>query len=370
MNAETDSIDLKIHHELSQSSNRQFCLDVNLRIPGNGITAVFGESGSGKTTLLRCLAGLEKQLNGEVFVKGVPWHCATASIPIHKRKVGYVFQESSLFPHLNVEDNIRFGIKRSDSRIDQTRFDQIIKLMGLHALLKQFPQQLSGGERQRVAIARVLVIEPELILMDEPLASLDTRRKQEILPYLESIHEDFSIPIIYVTHAIDEVTRLADHIVVLKDGKAIANGKIEEVLSDTSLPFQVGEDTGVVLDAVIAERDENWHLARADFDGGKLWVKDSGDEVGKKIRIRVLARDVSLALEAHSDTSILNRLPAKVDTIEKGKDASLMLVSLKIGSVEGGRKIVARLSRRSAHQLNIKEGMELWAQIKGVAILR
>lgn len=366
MNVVSQSIDLNIRHELSKIGDRQFRLDVKLQLPANGITAVFGESGSGKTTLLRCLAGLEKQLKGEVRVKGALWHSASVSIPTHKRRVGYVFQEASLFPHLNVEGNIRYGIKRSGSQIDQIRFEQIINLMGLSAQLQQFPQQLSGGERQRVAIARVLVIEPELILMDEPLASLDTKRKQEILPYLESIHEDLNIPIIYVTHAMDEVTRLADHVVVLREGKAIANGEIEKVLSDTSLPFQVGEEAGSVLQAVIAERDENWHLARVEFKGGDLWVKDSGDAIGKKIRIRVLARDVSLALEAHGDTSILNRLAAIVEQIEEGNDPSMMLVRLKIGE----SKMVARVSRRSAHQLSITEGMKVWAQIKGVAILR
>lgn len=364
------TIDIAIQHSLIQSSAREFSLNVDLQLPGKGITAVFGESGSGKTTLLRCLAGLEKTMDGNIRVKGRTWQSSEVTLPIHERRVGYVFQESSLFPHLNVSQNIDYGLKRikpnERATYNQVSYAQIIDLMGLNSLLDQFPAQLSGGERQRVAIARALLIQPDVLLMDEPLASLDAKRKQEIMPYLESMHEKLDVPIIYVTHSVDEVARLADYLVVLQEGVVIADGPLQEVLSNTDLPIQLGEDTGVVFEATVVERDSEWHLLRAEFLGGELWVRDGGDAIDQAIRIRVLARDVSLALDAHTDTSIINRLRGRIDKIDEDQDRAMLLVRLVVGEI----KVLARLSRRSAHQLNIKLGDEVWAQVKGVAILR
>ena len=365
-NHTANQISVVINHKLSERGGRTFNLDVDLDLPAKGITAVFGESGSGKTTLLRCIAGLETSSHGEIRVRGVVWQRETDFIPCHQRRVGYVFQESSLFPHLNVKKNIAFGISRSPSQLDTEHYHEIIELMGLASLLQQYPDQLSGGERQRAAIARALIIEPDLLLMDEPLASLDMKRKQEILPYLESVHEKLDVPIIYVTHSIDEVARLADYLVVLQEGKVIADGALKEVLSDIEHPLHLGEETGVVVEAEVQERDSEWNLIRAAFEGGELWIRDGGDEIGHKIRIRILARDVSLALSEHTDTSIINRLRVKVEKIQYVVGQSMLLVSLKAGS----SNIIARLSRRSAHHLNINVGMEVWAQIKGVAILR
>ena len=365
-NHTANQISVAIDHKLSERGGRTFNLDVDLDLPAKGITAVFGESGSGKTTLLRCIAGLETSSRGEIRVRGVVWQRETDFIPCHQRRVGYVFQESSLFPHLNVKKNIAFGISRSPSQLDTEHYHEIIELMGLASLLQQYPDQLSGGERQRAAIARALIIEPDLLLMDEPLASLDMKRKQEILPYLESVHEKLDVPIIYVTHSIDEVARLADHLVVLQEGKVIADGALKEVLSNIEHPLHLGEETGVVVEAEVQERDSEWNLIRATFEGGELWIRDGGDEIGHKIRIRILARDVSLALSEHTDTSIINRLRVKVEKIQYVVGQSMLLVSLKAGS----SNIIARLSRRSAHHLNINVGMEVWAQIKGVAILR
>ena len=365
-NHTANQISVAINHKLSERGGRTFNLDVDLDLPAKGITAVFGESGSGKTTLLRCIAGLETSSHGEIRVRGVVWQRETDFIPCHQRRVGYVFQESSLFPHLNVKKNIAFGISRSPSQLDTEHYHEIIELMGLASLLQQYPDQLSGGERQRAAIARALIIEPDLLLMDEPLASLDMKRKQEILPYLESVHEKLDVPIIYVTHSIDEVARLADYLVVLQEGKVIANGGLKEVLSNIEHPLHLGEETGVVVEAEVQERDSEWNLIRAAFEGGELWIRDGGDEIGHKIRIRILARDVSLALSEHTDTSIINRLRVKVEKIQYVVGQSMLLVSLKAGR----SNIIARLSRRSAHHLNINVGMEVWAQIKGVAILR
>ena len=343
-----------------------FALDVDLALPGKGITAVFGESGSGKTTLLRCMAGLEPGVVGTLNVSGEVWQDGGRFVPTHERQLGYVFQESSLLPHLTAQENLHYGMRRSKNGKMAAQYEHIVSLMGIERLLSRLPHRLSGGERQRVAIARALLIGPRLLLMDEPLASLDTARRQEILPYLEKLQEEFDIPIVYVTHSVDEVARLADHLVVLEQGRVVASGSLTEVLSDVDLPIRFGEDTGVVLDATVTERDSNWHLVRTEFDGGELWVRDSGDAIGRRIRIRVLARDVSLALDFHDDSSIINRLQAQVVQLHDDYDDATQLVKLLVGSTV----IIARISRRSAHRLGIRAGNQLWAQIKSVAILR
>lgn len=366
MTKESSTIDIMIKHELANYGCRSFELNVDIQLPAKGITAIFGESGSGKTTLLRCLAGLESDSSAEIRVQGVEWQSSNSSIPAHKRRVGYVFQESSLFPHLSVEKNILYGRDRVPTHINTVNYHKIIDLMELKGLLMQYPDQLSGGERQRVAIARALVIEPELLLMDEPLASLDAKRKNEILPYLESLHNSLDVPVLYVTHSIEEVARLADYLVVLNKGKSIASGSLIDVLSSIDTSIELGEEAGVVIEAELVERDEDWHLLRAEFDGGELWVRDGGDLIGSKIRVRILARDVSLVLSPHQDSSIINCLWARVDNIQGGIDKSMVLVALMVGQ----HKIIARLSSRSVHQLNIEIGKEVWAQIKGVAILR
>ncbi|MDG2139870.1 MAG: molybdenum ABC transporter ATP-binding protein [Gammaproteobacteria bacterium] len=361
-----DEISARLDYCSLENTQREFQLSVDLHLPGKGITAIFGESGSGKTTLLRCLAGLEKGARGTISVQGKVWQDDKNFMPTHLREVGYVFQEASLFPHLNVRENILFGLKRLGRDAGNSNLNQIIEQMDLGDFLLNYPSELSGGERQRVAIARALVVEPAVLLMDEPLAALDTNRKFEILPYLESLHELYELPIIYVTHSIDEVARLADYIVVMDKGKVLTRGALSEVMEDISSPVFLGEDMGAVIEAEVIESDQDWHLIRAKFDGGHLWIKDSGDKLGKKIRIRILARDVSLALENHSNTSIINRLKAKVVSLGNDRDPSMLLVSLEIGNT----LIISRISKRSAHQLKIAQGSEVWAQIKGVAILR
>ena len=366
MNSAANQISAKLNYSFLENNERKFQLDVDLNLPSKGITAVFGESGSGKTTLLRCLAGLEKGARGVLRVKGEVWQNERFTMPTHLRKVGYVFQEASLFPHLNVRENIKFGLRRITGDKNKTRYRQVVEQMGLKKFLNNRPNELSGGERQRVAIARALVVEPSVLLMDEPLVALDTNRKREILPYLESLHEISELPIIYVTHSIDEVARLADYMVVMREGRAVGQGILSDVLEDTSSPAFLGEDTGVVIEAKVVERDSHWNLIRAEFDSGHLWVRDTGDKFGKKIRVRILARDISLALKNHSDTSIINRLLARVVSINDDTDPAMLLVNLALGNTI----VIARISKRSASQLKIESGIDVWAQIKGVAILR
>jgi len=344
----------------------EFSLNVDLTIPARGVTALFGHSGSGKTTLLRCIAGLEQAPGAHVSVAGQVWQDDETFVPTYKRPLGYVFQEASLFPHLSVKSNLDYGRKRVDgSNGHKVSLDQAIELLGIGHLLDRKPDRLSGGERQRVAIARALALSPRILLMDEPLAALDLARKQEILPYLERLHDELAIPILYVSHSPDEVARLADHIVALEGGRAVAQGPLVDTLARLDLPIRLGEDAGVVLDGVIGVRDEAWHLARVDFAGGGVWVRDADLPVGHPVRVRILARDVSLAVTRHDGTSILNILPAVVEDMAEDGHPALVLARLNMG----GAPLLARLTRRSVHALELAPGRLVYAQIKAVALV-
>jgi len=342
-----------------------FSLEVDLTLPGRGVTALFGPSGSGKTTLLRCVAGLERAPAGQLEVAGELWQDAGRFVPTHKRPLGYVFQEASLFAHLDVRRNLEYGLKRVPRTERRVSLERAIDLLGIGHLLDRRPERLSGGERQRVGIARALAVSPRLLLMDEPLAALDLARKQEVLPFLERLHEELTIPVIYVSHAADEVARLADHLVALDGGRAVASGPLAETLARLDLPIRLGEDVGVVLDAVVAERDARWSLMRVDFPGGGLWVRDTAVPLGRHVRARILARDVSLALERQEHTSIQNLLPGTIAEMSDEAHPALTLVRVQVGEAP----ILARLTRRSAALLGLAPGKTVWAQIKAVAVI-
>lgn len=344
-----------------------FSLDVDLDVPGRGVTALFGHSGSGKTTLLRCIAGLERVPDGFLQVNGAIWQDDAKRIylPTHRRPLGYVFQEASLFPHLNVRRNLEYGMRRVPESERRVSLDRAIELLGIGALLAQKPDTLSGGERQRVGIARALAVSPKILLMDEPLAALDLARRQEILPYLEHLHDELEIPILYVSHAPDEVARLADHIVVMDGGRALANGPLSETLARLDLPIRLGEDAGVVIDAMVGTRDQQWHLLRADFSGGSLWVRDMGAAPGTPVRVRILARDVSLALARPDNTSILNQLQGRVVALANDTHPGLALVRVQVGNVP----MLARVTRLSADTLDLVPGKPVWVQVKSVALM-
>lgn len=342
-----------------------FRLDVDLTLPGRGVTALFGRSGSGKTTLLRVIAGLTHTDEGYFSLGSEVWQDGRICLPTHRRPLGYVFQEASLFPHLSARANIDYGRKRSRTALDDAALAHIIELLGIGALLGRKPSELSGGERQRVAIARALAVGPRLLLMDEPLAALDTERKQEILPYLERLRDTLAIPILYVSHAPDEVSRLAEHLVVLEAGRVRAQGPLKTVLADVATPIRLGEDTGAVLDGRVAQRDERWHLARVDFPGGSLWVRDEGYATGAQVRLRVLARDLSLSLTEPVGTSILNHLQVQVEAIGQDFHPALALVRLAVN----GQSLVARVTRRSLDALALEPGKAVWAQVKAVAVI-
>ena len=340
-----------------------FTLDVDLVLPKRGVTALFGHSGSGKTTLLRCIAGLERAPQGRLAVDGEIWQDDARWLPTHRRPLGYVFQEASLFPHLSVLDNLRYGMKRTAAQ--HVSLDQAIELLGIAALLDRKPDLLSGGEKSRVGIARALAVSPRILLMDEPLAALDLKRKQEILPYLEKLHDELDIPVLYVSHSPDEVARLADHLVALDNGRCVANGPLVDTLARIDLPIRLGEDAGVVIDAVVSERDPQWHLACVSFPGGRLWFRAGGHPIGHRARVRILARDVSIARERNEGTSIQNTLPASVVAIADDTHPALALVHLDVG----GATVIARVTHRSAAALELRPGLAVWAQIKAVALI-
>ena len=346
-----------------------FTLDVALSLPAHGVSALFGPSGCGKTTLLRCLAGLERAPGGRVVVDGEVWQddAAHVFVPTHRRAVGVVFQEASLFEHLDVRANVAFGWKRLAPSQRRVTMDDAVGWTGIEPLLARAPAGLSGGERQRVALARALAVSPRLLLMDEPLAALDAARKAEILPAIERLHELSGIAIVYVSHAIGEVARLADHVVLMDAGRAIAAGDVAELLSRLDLPLPPGEDAGVVLLGEVGVLEAPWHLARLDVPGASFWTRDPGLPVGHRLRLRVLARDVSLSLVAQPGSSIVNQIPAVVEAIAGDAHPSQVLVRLR--TREGASALLARVTRRSAQALALAPGLAVWAMVKSVALL-
>ncbi|MCW5656683.1 MAG: molybdenum ABC transporter ATP-binding protein [Burkholderiaceae bacterium] len=343
-----------------------FVLDVDLELPGRGVTALFGPSGSGKTTLLRCIAGLERVPGGKLSVNGALWQGADTFVPTHRRPLGYVFQEASLFPHLSVRRNLEYGMKRVPPALRRGNLEASIELLGIGALLERATDGLSGGERQRVAIARALAVSPQLLLLDEPLASLDLARKQEILPYLQRLHDDLEIPVLYVSHAPDEVARLADHVVLLEHGSVVAQGGVQATLARLDLAGAFADDMGVVIDATIAAQDDTDHLTRLDFEGGSVHVSRCIGAPGARMRFRIQARDVSLAVQRPERTSILNLFEARIVEVADATVPGQVLVKLEVGRTP----LVARISGRSRRELRIEPGQSVWAQVKSVAVLR
>lgn len=345
-----------------------FSLDAELSVPARGITALFGASGSGKTTVLRCIAGLSRPSRGFLAIDGETWQDDSRGIflPPHRRACGYVFQEASLFPHLSVQDNLLYGFRRVAASSRKVPFDETVSMLDLEPLLGRRPQGLSGGERQRVAIGRAVLSSPRLLLMDEPIASLDTARKVEVLYYIERLRDQFRIPIVYVSHAIDEVVRLADTMAVLSAGKVLACGSVTALASRLDLRPYLGRfEAGTVIEATVAAHDLAYGLATLRFDGGEIQAPDVESLVGARLRVRIRARDVSLALSAPSDASFLNVLAGTVKEIGSG-DGSSVDVSVTVGAAV----VVARITRKSVGSLGLAPGKPVYALIKSVAIDR
>ncbi|AYC32768.1 molybdenum ABC transporter ATP-binding protein [Pseudomonas cavernae] len=346
-----------------------FALDVDLDLPGRGITALFGPSGSGKTSCLRCIAGLERAGQGYLWVDGEVWQDSSQRLftPTHRRALGYVFQEASLFAHLSVRRNLEFGYQRIAAGQRHVQLEQAVELLGIGHLLERMPERLSGGERQRVGMARALITSPRLLLMDEPLAALDHKRKGEILPYLERLHDELDIPILYVSHSPDEVARLADHLVLLDEGRVLASGPIGATLARLDLPTALGDDAGVVIEGRVSGYDAEYQLLSLGLPNSSLCVRVAHAPlaVGRRLRCKIQARDVSLSLQRQEHSSILNLLPATVTAQMPADNSAHVLVRLEVE----GTPLLARITRYSGDQLGLHPGQRLWAQIKSVALL-
>ncbi|MZG52705.1 MAG: molybdenum ABC transporter ATP-binding protein [Nitrospinae bacterium] len=340
-----------------------FNLDVDLQLPASGITVVFGPSGSGKTTFLRCLAGLEK--SGKMEMAGQVWQDENIFIPLNRRAIGMVFQESRLFPHLKVRENLLYGYKRTPVDSRRLHLDEIVRVLSLENLLERKIDKLSGGEKQRVALGRALLTSPKLLLMDEPLAALDTQRKNEIIPFIRKVEKELSIPIIYVTHSMSEVLQLVDTMVILKDGKVVNWGPVEKVFSDINLRNAIDDEhLGAVLDTTVIEHDTEFGITRLDLKGQELSVPLQDISPGQGLRVHIHSKDVSLATQPPEGlTSVLNILKSKVKRIGEKAGYSVDI------ELDAGQPLLATITRKSLSNLNLKPGQPIYASIKAIRMV-
>jgi molybdate transport system ATP-binding protein len=347
----------------------RFSLDAKFCAPSRGVTALFGASGCGKTTVLRCMAGLQCLADGYCAVGDDLWQDPATFRPTHQRPIGYVFQEASLFPHMSVRRNLLYGAPygRAVAAASNIAFDEVIDLLGLDGLLDRSPRHLSGGERQRVAIGRALLSRPKLLLMDEPLSALDRLTKDEILPFIERLHQRLSLPIFYVSHDMSEVERLADFLVLMRAGKVLAAGPLRELQSDPTLPLATTRAAAVSLDAVVKGYDPTYGLATLAIGSERLLVPASSGSLDEPRRIRVAASDVSLVLDPPAHSSILNILPARILSLSN-VDIHDVLVVLALGSNGEGARLLSRITQRSLHRLGLKANDSVFAQVKSISL--
>lgn len=350
-----------------------FALDVAFAAPARGVTALFGPSGCGKTTVLRCVAGLQR-LGGRLVVHGDVWQDDAEGEfrPPHRRPIGYVFQEASLFPHLSVRRNLLYGARRAAAAdaSEGLDFDGIVTLLGIAHLLDRSPAALSGGERQRVAVGRALLSRPRLLLMDEPLSALDRMTKDEIVPYFEALHEALSIPVLYVSHDMAEVERLADTLVLLDRGRVVASGALADLEADPDLPLLHAPEAAVTLDGRVVTIDADYGLTSFAVSGGTLVVPGRLGEPGGRRRLRIRASDVSFARGAPAASTILNSLPARILSVARhGDGAAQVNVVAGLGADGAGARIVARITRKSQEALSLAPGAAVFAQVKSVALV-
>ncbi|MFD1801770.1 molybdenum ABC transporter ATP-binding protein ModC [Mixta tenebrionis] len=337
-------------------------LQVNAELPTKGITAVFGVSGAGKTSLINAIAGLAQPQQGSIRLNGRTLSDAEENLwlPPEKRGVGYVFQEARLFPHYRVRGNLRYGMAKSR----QAQFDALVNLLGLNDLLDRFPWTLSGGEKQRVAIGRALLTAPDILLMDEPLASLDIPRKRELLPWLQKLAQQVDIPVLYVSHSLDEILQLADRVLLLDKGQVKATGTLEQVWSSSALrPWLPRSEQSTVLRVQVLEQHPDYAMTALSLGDQHIWVSRVEAPIKSPLRIRIQSSDVSLSLQPPQNSTIRNVLPAQVSELIE-VDNQQVEVKLRIGASE----LWARITPWARDELAIKPGMWLFAQIKSVSI--
>lgn len=350
------SLSVQISHRLGD-----FLLDVAFDT-GPGVTALFGPSGSGKTSVANIIAGILDPVDGRIMLHDQLLFDPVSRISLapHKRRIGYVFQDGRLFPHMTVEGNIRFAMRFAERAGDPA---EVVDLLGLSGLMQRRPGALSGGEKQRVALARALMSDPKILIMDEPLAALDEPRKEEILPYLERLRDQTDIPILYVSHSVAEVARLADNMVILQDGKVARQGPTEEVLSDpAAMPFVGVREAGSILRAKVLDHGPDG-LSRLAISAGELSLPGVSAEPDSDIRIRVLAQDILLSLQRPKGLSSRNILPVEVESVRMG-DGPGAAVSLRAG----GDRLLARITAQAARELHLAPGLRCFAILKATAV--
>lgn len=345
-----------------------FVLDAELQLPNRGISGIFGDSGCGKTTLLRCLAGLERADEGSVSVNGEIWQSSGKDgvseifLKPYERSVGMVFQDARLFSTMNVHDNLLYGFKRQQ-RTPWIAFDNVVELLGIGALLQRDVHHLSGGEKQRVAIGRALLSQPELLLLDEPLAALDRNRKREIMPFLERMHRELEIPIVYVSHSLTEITSLVDHLILMEHGRTIAAGPLAEMLTRLDMPLADDADATTVITGVVAKMKERYQLMGVETPFGELLIPKGSVEIGDSVRLKIQARDVSLCLERPEQTSIINIFPATIVELDPSHECHVN-VRLEAGEAH----LLSRVSHLSLERLELAVGKQIFVQVKGIAL--
>lgn len=347
-----------------QLRRADFNVEANFEIPQKGVLGIFGHSGSGKTTLLRCLAGLEKQAEGLIKVNGKIWLDETKKLSIQQRNVGYVFQEGRLFPHLSVLKNLEYGAHRCLAcRAENESMDRehLLALLNIGHLLKRYPFQLSGGEKQRVAIARALLKKPQMLLLDEPLASLDEKRKQEILPYLEKLHEELNIPMLYVSHNLDEMLRLCDYMLVMEQGQQVFNGSMHDALVSPESPLARVENAVAVLEGTVSKQEKEFDISTVHTINGNRFQVPGLMAIGKHVRLIVFASDVSVTKEKASDTSILNIIKGRVAAVLDKKRGRVLL------QIDCNQDVLLSLiSVKSFKTLQLSPGVDVFIQLKAV----
>ena len=349
------SLDIPIHID-------GFTLDVRQELPAEGITAIFGKSGCGKTSLLRAIAGLDYHPEARISLNGVSWQDKHNFVPVHRRSIGVVFQDDNLLRHLDVNDNLLFASKRAGT--PDVDLQHIIDILQLEELLERKPAQLSGGQKQKVAIARALARGPELLLFDEPMAGLENAFKQEFMPQLKALLESCRIPLLYVSHATEEVAQLVDHLMLIENGSTSA-GPISTMLTNPALSLASRSDAESIIEALVTGFDASYGLLELDFPGGNMQVSGTMLPAGAKVRVRVLAQDVSLTLAHQEETSILNIFPALVKAVfpySTSQDTVLLDLA--------GTRLLARITRKSRQMLGLQESSRVYAQIKSVAVLQ
>ncbi|MEZ9524149.1 molybdenum ABC transporter ATP-binding protein ModC [Enterovibrio norvegicus] len=346
-----------------------FSLSLDETIPSSGITAIFGRSGAGKTSLINAISGLSVPDTGKISVGESTLFDAEKNIklPPEKRRIGYVFQDARLFPHMSVEKNLRYG----QSRANPSMFEEITQLLGIGELLARYPRDLSGGEKQRVAIGRALLSEPELLIMDEPTASLDGPRRQELISYLLRLTESLSIPMIYVSHSLDEILQLADHMLLLNKGRVIANGSLHDVWSSEHMqPWLSVKEQSALVTATVVGTHPRYAMSKLDLEGETLWVPAVEAALDSRLRLRVFANDISIVKTPASDTSIRNVLPCFIESVVRAKQGEMSTGYCQVMLRMGNEVLIANITEWAADELALSTGDKVFAQLKGISIAK